>query len=145
MYECRRLEAARGRPWRSKRSLCSPRIILKSSRCHLGKMRSVGSGVRHCSLTEIELEVNPNRVDGVFVGHGAQFGGTGRAPLVAPGKHKVTISLPGYQTFETDIDDGESEIDGEDRFGEGWSGGGNSSAAVGNGQPSGGLIRKPLR
>ena len=57
---------------------------------------------------EIKLNVNPNRaavfVDGVFVGHVAEFGGIGRALLVTPGKRKVTISLPGYQTFETDID-----------------------------------------
>jgi PEGA domain len=57
---------------------------------------------------EIKLEINPNRaavfVDGVFVGHVAEFGGMGRALLVAPGKRKLTISLPGYQTFETDID-----------------------------------------
>jgi hypothetical protein len=57
---------------------------------------------------EIKLEVNPNRaavfVDGVLVGHVAEFGGMGRALLVAPGKRKVTISLPGYQTFETDIE-----------------------------------------
>jgi hypothetical protein len=33
----------------------------------------------------------------------AEFGGVGRALLVAPGKRKVTISLPGYQTFETEI------------------------------------------
>jgi len=57
---------------------------------------------------EIKLEVNPNRaavfVDGVFVGHVAEFGGIGRALLVTPGKRKITISLPGYETFETDID-----------------------------------------
>jgi hypothetical protein len=57
---------------------------------------------------EIKLDVNPNRaavfVDGVFVGHVAEFGGIGRALLVTPGKRKITISLPGYQTFETDID-----------------------------------------
>ena len=57
---------------------------------------------------EIKLDVNPNRaavfVDGVFVGHVAEFGGIARALLVEPGKRKVTISLPGYQTFETDID-----------------------------------------
>ena len=57
---------------------------------------------------EIKLDVNPNRaavfVDGVFVGHVAEFGGIGRALLVTPGKRKVVISLPGYQTFETDID-----------------------------------------
>lgn len=57
---------------------------------------------------EIKLEVKPNRaavfVDGVFVGHVAEFGGVGKALLVAPGKHQIKISLPGYQTFETDID-----------------------------------------
>jgi hypothetical protein len=57
---------------------------------------------------EIKLEVKPNRaavfVDGVYVGHIAEFEGMGRGMLVAPGKHKITISLPGYQNFETDID-----------------------------------------
>jgi hypothetical protein len=56
---------------------------------------------------EIKLEVKPNRaavfVDGVFVGHIAEFEGIGKALLVAPGKHAIKISLPGYQTFETDI------------------------------------------
>ena len=57
---------------------------------------------------EIKLDVKPNRaavfVDGVFVGHVAEFGGIGRALLVAPGKHAIKITLPGYQTFETDIE-----------------------------------------
>jgi hypothetical protein len=56
---------------------------------------------------EIKLSVVPDRgavfVDGIFAGHVAEFGGVGRALLVAPGKRKVTISLPGYQTFETEI------------------------------------------
>jgi hypothetical protein len=57
---------------------------------------------------EIKLDVKPNRaavfVDGVYVGHIAEFEGVGRAMLVAPGKHKIMISLPGYQNFETEID-----------------------------------------
>jgi hypothetical protein len=57
---------------------------------------------------EIKLDVKPNRaavfVDGVYVGHIAEFEGIGKALLVAPGKHKITISLPGYQNFETEID-----------------------------------------
>jgi hypothetical protein len=56
---------------------------------------------------EIKLSVVPDRaavfVDGLFAGHVAEFGGVGRALLVAPGKRKITISLPGYQTFETEI------------------------------------------
>ena len=57
---------------------------------------------------EIKLDVKPNRaavfVDGVFVGHVAEFTGIGKALLVTPGKRKIKITLPGYQTFETDID-----------------------------------------
>jgi hypothetical protein len=57
---------------------------------------------------EIKLDVSPNRaavfVDGVFVGHVAEFSGIGRALLVEPGKRKVTISLPGYQTFNTEVE-----------------------------------------
>lgn len=57
---------------------------------------------------QIKLDVKPNRaavfVDGVYVGHIAEFEGVGRAMLVAPGKHKIMISLPGYQNFETEID-----------------------------------------
>jgi hypothetical protein len=56
---------------------------------------------------EIKLSVVPDRaavfVDGLFVGHVAEFRGVGRALLVAPGKRKITVSLPGYQTFETEI------------------------------------------
>ncbi|MFY9911195.1 MAG: PEGA domain-containing protein [Candidatus Sulfotelmatobacter sp.] len=57
---------------------------------------------------QIKLDVKPNRaavfVDGIYVGHIAEFEGVGRAMLVAPGRHKITISLPGYQNFETEID-----------------------------------------
>ena len=55
----------------------------------------------------VKIEVNPNRaavfVDGLFVGHVGEFEGAGRGMLVAPGVHKIRVSLPGYQTFETDI------------------------------------------
>jgi PEGA domain-containing protein len=57
---------------------------------------------------EIKLSVEPDRaavfVDGLFIGHVAEFNGVGKALLVAPGKRKITISLPGYQTFETEVD-----------------------------------------
>jgi hypothetical protein len=56
---------------------------------------------------EIKLSVNPDRagvfVDGLFVGHVGEFGGVGKALLLAPGTHKITIFLSGYQTFETEI------------------------------------------
>jgi len=56
----------------------------------------------------VKIVVNPNRaavfVDGQFVGHVGEFEGTGRGMLVAPGPHKIRVALPGYQTFETEID-----------------------------------------
>jgi len=55
----------------------------------------------------VKIQVNPNRaavfVDGLFVGHVGEFEGAGRGMLVAPGAHKIRVALPGYQTFETDI------------------------------------------
>ena len=50
---------------------------------------------------EVKLDVKPTRaavfVDGVFIGHIAEFTGIGKALLVEPGKRKIKISLPGYQ------------------------------------------------
>jgi hypothetical protein len=59
-------------------------------------------------FSEIKLSVTPDRaavfVDGLFVGHVGEFGGVAKSLLVAPGHRKITISLPGYQTFSTEID-----------------------------------------
>ena len=56
----------------------------------------------------VKIAVNPSRaavfLDGLFVGHVGEFEGLGRGMLVAPGTHRIKIALPGYQTFETDID-----------------------------------------
>jgi len=56
---------------------------------------------------EVKIEINPSRaavfVDDAFVGHVGEFKGGGRAMLVAPGAHQIRVALPGYQTFETDI------------------------------------------
>ena len=56
---------------------------------------------------EVKLAIAPERaavfVDNIYVGHVDEFNGVGQALLVAPGKHHFKISLPGYQTFETEI------------------------------------------
>lgn len=58
--------------------------------------------------SEIKFSVDPDRaavfVDGYFAGHAGELGGLGKSLLVAPGKRKITISLAGYQTFETEVD-----------------------------------------
>jgi hypothetical protein len=59
-------------------------------------------------FSEIKLSVTPDRaavfVDDQFVGHVGEFGGVGKSLLIAPGHRKITISLPGYQTFSTEVD-----------------------------------------
>jgi hypothetical protein len=56
---------------------------------------------------QVKLEVDPDRaavfVDGQFVGYAGQFGGWGRAMLIAPGKHQIKIALVGYQDFTTEV------------------------------------------
>ncbi len=56
---------------------------------------------------KVKLEVTPDRaavfLDDAFVGHVQEFGGLGRSMLVSPGKHRLKIALPGYRTFETEI------------------------------------------
>jgi PEGA domain len=58
--------------------------------------------------SEIKMSINPDRaavfLDGQFVGHAAEFGGIGRSLIVAPGHRKISITLPGYNTFNTEID-----------------------------------------
>ena len=56
---------------------------------------------------EVKMSVKPRRsavfIDERFVGHVDEFDGANQGLLLAPGKHRVKISLPGYQTFESDI------------------------------------------
>lgn len=57
---------------------------------------------------EVKLSIDPDRaavfVDDQFAGHAREFGGTGRAMLLSPGKHHIKISLPGYQSFNSEIE-----------------------------------------
>jgi PEGA domain len=65
------------------------------------------TGLAPAQWAEIKIAVAPNRaavfLDGRFVGHVGEFDGLGKALLVAPGSHDIKIALPGYQTFETNI------------------------------------------
>jgi hypothetical protein len=65
----------------------------------------------------LKLKVKPERaavfLDEKFVGHAADFGGAFRSMKIAPGKHRIRVELPGYRTFDTEINllaNQESEI-----------------------------------
>ncbi|MHB8502992.1 MAG: PEGA domain-containing protein [Candidatus Acidiferrales bacterium] len=58
--------------------------------------------------SELKISVQPKRaavfLDGSYVGHASELGGRFHSLLVSPGKHKIKIELPGYRTFETEVD-----------------------------------------
>ena len=70
-------------------------------------MVRAATGAMPSVTSTVKISVNPNRaavfLDGLFVGHVGEFEGVGRGLLVAPGSHTIKIALPGYETFETQI------------------------------------------
>jgi PEGA domain len=70
-------------------------------------MEKAATGPLPTVTATVKIAVNPSRaavfLDGLFVGHVGEFEGVGRGMRVAPGTHQIRIALPGYQTFETDI------------------------------------------
>jgi hypothetical protein len=70
-------------------------------------MLKAPTGAYPSSWASVKIIVNPSRaavfMDGRFIGHVGEFEGVGRALLVAPGTHQIKIALPGYKTFETQI------------------------------------------
>jgi hypothetical protein len=70
-------------------------------------MKNAPTGPLPDVTATVKVAVNPSRaavfLDGLFVGHVGEFKGLGRGMLVAPGTHQIRIALPGYQTFETEI------------------------------------------
>jgi hypothetical protein len=58
--------------------------------------------------SELKVTVQPKRaavfLDGNYVGHASELGGKLHSLLVSPGKHKIKVELPGYRTFETEVD-----------------------------------------
>jgi hypothetical protein len=57
--------------------------------------------------SEVRLNITPARaavfVDETYIGSVEEYYGVGHAMLVSPGKHRFTIALPGYKTFEAEV------------------------------------------
>jgi hypothetical protein len=84
----------------------------------------------------LKLKIKPERaavfLDGKFVGHAGDFGGAFKSMKISPGKHHVRVELPGYRTFETELNllaNQESEV--------------KTKLAVGSIQQNTPLIKKP--
>ncbi len=56
----------------------------------------------------LKLDIEPKRaavfLDEKFVGHASEFGGKFHSMLISPGKHRIKVELPGYRTYDTEID-----------------------------------------
>lgn len=84
-------------------------VTLQAGEKHLVQvaMEKAAAGAIPTSWAPVKIVVNPSRaavfLDGRFVGHVGEFDGPGQSLQVAPGNHKIKIALPGFKTFETDI------------------------------------------
>jgi hypothetical protein len=66
------------------------------------------SGARAPEVTAmLKVTVQPGRaavfLDDQYIGHASELGGAVHALLISPGKHRIKIELPGYRTFETEV------------------------------------------
>ena len=85
-------------------------VVVEPGRVHTLRLQMTPDG-RPLRLgpdaAELKLNVNPNRaavfVDDGYVGHAAEFGGAFNSMLLSPGKHRIKVELPGYRTFETEV------------------------------------------
>ena len=55
----------------------------------------------------LKLKIKPTRaavfLDEKYVGHAGDFGGAFKSMKISPGKHRIRVELPGYRTFDTEV------------------------------------------
>ena len=85
-------------------------VVVEPGRVHMLSLQmSPDARALHVGpdAAELKLTVNPNRaavfLDDYYVGHAAEFGGAFHSMLLSPGKHRIKVELPGYRTFETEV------------------------------------------
>ncbi len=85
-------------------------LVVEPGRMHILRLkmtRDLRAPYPGSDAAELKLNVKPDRaavfVDDNYSGHAADFGGAFRSMLLTPGKHRVLVELPGYRTFETEV------------------------------------------
>ena len=55
----------------------------------------------------LKVTVQPGRaavfLDDQYIGHASELGGAVHSLSISPGKHRIKVELPGYRTFETEV------------------------------------------
>jgi hypothetical protein len=58
-------------------------------------------------IATLKVTVQPGRaavfLDGQYIGHASELGGAVHSLSISPGKHRIKVELPGYRTFETEV------------------------------------------
>ncbi len=71
------------------------------------RMQKETSDTYPAVTAQLKVDVHPDRaavfVDDRFLGHAGELGGAFHSMLLSPGMHKIKVELPGYQSFETDV------------------------------------------
>ncbi len=71
------------------------------------RMQKATSDTWPSVTAQLKVDVQPDRaavfVDDRFLGHAGELGGAFHSMLLSPGKHRIKVELPGYQTFESDV------------------------------------------
>lgn len=59
------------------------------------------------TAAELKVDIKPARaavfVDDRFLGHAGELGGKFHSMTLNPGKHRIKVELPGYKTFEMEV------------------------------------------
>jgi hypothetical protein len=84
-------------------------IVVEPGQRHVVRVamqKSVGWQIPSAIAT-LKLTVQPNRaavfLDDKYIGHVGEFGGKFHSVQIAAGKHRIKVELPGYRTFETEV------------------------------------------
>jgi hypothetical protein len=86
------------------------RIVVEPGQVQIVRVKmnlATGASVPSVTAT-LKVTVQPGRaavfLDGKYVGHASELGGALHSLQISPGKHKIKVELPGYRTFETEVD-----------------------------------------
>src|ERR1700681_4376261 len=73
---------------------------------HVTMQKASGATAPKVSAT-LKVDIQPSRaavfIDDAFLGHAGELGGGFPSMAVSPGKHRIKVELPGYRTFETEV------------------------------------------
>ncbi len=85
------------------------KVVVEPGAVHMVrvKMQKIPGANPPAITSELKLTVHPGRaavfLDGNYVGHASESGGALHSLLISPGKHRIKVELPGYRTFETEV------------------------------------------